>query len=247
MDLKDKVCVVTGGSSGLGQATVRHLIALGARVANVDLNDPRDGVPPDSLFFKTDVTDAPAVDDAMRAIVARLGGIHACVNCAGYVKSMPLVGPEGLYPVELFRRTVDVNLTGTFIVLSKAVEHMMRNAPLPPDGERGVIINTASIAGLDSTSSLAYGASKGALVAMTLTLARELAPHGIRANTIAPGYMNTPIFAGLSEEFTRPLLDKLVFPKRLGAPAEFARLVAHIIENVFFNASVVRFDAASRP
>ncbi|CAH1660434.1 SDR family NAD(P)-dependent oxidoreductase [Chelatococcus asaccharovorans] len=246
MDVKDRVCVVTGGSSGLGQGTIEALLAGGARVANLDLREPH-RAPDDEreLFLAVDVSDEQAVATAIAAVVARFGAVHVCVNCAGIVKGAPVVGDDGIFPMALFRRTIDVNLTGTFQVLAHCARHMARNAP-GPDGERGVIVNTASIAAVDASSSAAYAASKGGVVSLTLTVARDLARLGIRINAICPGFMDTEMFGGLPADWTAALVAKTVFPKRLGHADEFGQLVCHLIENRFMNASIIRFDAGAR-
>lgn len=245
MELKDSVCIVTGGSSGLGRGTVALLSAYGARVANFDVRPPANGDSGLATFMSVDVSDERAVADAVAEVADRFGAIHVCVNCAGITRGAPVVGDDGVFPADLFRRTIDINLNGTFFVLARAAERMIRNAP-GPDGERGVIINTASIAAMDASSSAAYAASKGGVVSMTLTVARDLGRHGVRVNAIAPGFMDTEMFAGLPANWTEQLIAKTVFPKRLGAAGEFAELARHIIENRFLNASVIRFDAGSR-
>lgn len=245
MDIDNKVCVVTGGSSGLGRGTVRVLRQAGARVAIFDLAPPRDEADDGIMFVQVDVTDEAAVAGGFEQVLRRFGAVDVCVNCAGIVKGAPFLGDDGPYPLATFRRIIDVNLTGTFIVAVGAAGLMAKNQP-GPDGERGVIVNTASIAAMDGSSSIAYGASKGGVASMTLTAARDLARYGIRVNAIAPGFMDTPMFEGLPPELTEKLLSRTVFPKRLGAAEEFGELVRHLIENRFMNASVIRFDAGSR-
>jgi NAD(P)-dependent dehydrogenase (short-subunit alcohol dehydrogenase family) len=246
MQLQESVCIVTGGSSGLGRGTLRALLAKGARVANFDVKPPREPLEHENhIFVALDITDEAGVARAVADVARRFGGVHVCVNCAGIVRGAPVVGDTGVFPAELFRRTVDVNLTGTFLVLARAAEQMAKNPP-GPDGERGVIVNTASIAAMDASSSAAYAASKGGVVSLTLTVARDLAKHGIRVNAIAPGFMDTEMFSGLPPDWTAKLIAKAEFPKRLGQPEEFGALVCHIAENRFINASVIRFDAGAR-
>jgi NAD(P)-dependent dehydrogenase (short-subunit alcohol dehydrogenase family) len=246
MQLQDRVCIVTGGSSGLGRGTLLALLAKGARVANFDMKAPPTPLDhPNEIFVALDITDEASVARAVARVVAEFGAVHVCVNCAGIVRGAPVLGEDGVFPAALFRRTIDVNLTGTFLVLARAAEQMAKNAP-GPDGERGVIVNTASIAAMDASSSAAYAASKGGVVSLTLTVARDLARHGIRVNTIAPGFMDTEMFSGLPPEWTARLIAKTEFPKRLGEPEEFGALVCHIAENRFINASVIRFDAGAR-
>jgi NAD(P)-dependent dehydrogenase (short-subunit alcohol dehydrogenase family) len=244
MQIRDSVCVVTGGSSGLGQATARALAERGARVANFDLKPPPSGAPA-PFFVEVDITDESRVQQAIRTVVEKWGAVHVCVNCAGIARGAKVLSEDGVFPIGLFRRTIEVNLTGSFIVLSRAAEQMALNPP-GADGERGVIVNTASIAGFDASSSAAYAASKGGIIAMSLTVARDLARYGIRINAIAPGFMDTPMFGGLPPEYMGELSAKTVFPQRLGSPEEFAALACHIVESRFMNAAVIRFDAGAR-
>jgi 3-hydroxyacyl-CoA dehydrogenase / 3-hydroxy-2-methylbutyryl-CoA dehydrogenase len=246
MHVQDSVCIVTGGASGLGLGTVRMLLERGAKVASFDVQ--RLAKPQhhrNLLSIDVDITDEPAVEAAALDVARQFGAIHVCVNCAGIVRGAPVISENGIFPIDLFRRTIDVNLTGTFIVLAHAAQYMARNQP-GTDGERGVIVNTASIAALDASSSAAYAASKGGVASLTLTVARDLAKYGIRINAIAPGFMETDMFAGLPADWTAKLVAKAEFPKRLGDPTEFASLVCHLIENRFLNASLIRFDAGSR-
>ena len=246
MLIPDSVCIVTGGSSGLGRGTAHALAEKGARVANFDVKPPSDPPNnPNQIFIEVDITDDNSVAQAVTRVVETFGAVNVCVNCAGIVRGAPVISENGIFPIDLFRRTIDVNLTGTFIVLAQAAKQMAKNSP-GPDGERGVIVNTASIAAMDASSSAAYAASKGGVVSMTLTVARDLAKYGIRINAIAPGFMNTDMFSDLPPDWTAKLVAKAEFPKRLGLPEEFAALVGHIIENRFMNASVIRFDAGSR-
>jgi len=245
MDLKGKVCVVAGGSSGLGAAAVEVLAERGAHVAIFDVAPPARSLGSAIPFMPCDVTDDDAVAAAVDAVVARWDGLHVCVNCAGIIRSASVLAAPGRAAVEAFRRTIDINLTGTFIVAARAAEAMAKNKP-GPDGERGVIINTSSIAAMDASSSAAYAASKGGVASLSLTIARELAAFGIRINAIAPGPMETTLFDGLSTERAAEVIGKTVFPKRLGYPREFGELVAHIAENRLFNASLIRFDGGAR-
>lgn len=250
MEIDGTTVVVTGGSAGLGLATVRALLKRGA---NVGILDRAEGPPPEVAgnqrvkYVRTDVIDEAAVTAAVAAVAKAFGSIDACVNCAGVFDSHPVVGDDGVYPLDRFRRVVDINLNGTFAVLSHAASHMVRNAGRGPDAERGVIINVASIRAFDGgAGGAAYAASKGAVVALTLSLARDLTPHNIRANTIAPGLMNTDLFHNLAPEAIASHIEKVQFPKRLGDPAEFAALVCHLIENRYINGETIRIDAALR-
>ncbi|MDR5699772.1 SDR family NAD(P)-dependent oxidoreductase [Agromyces aerolatus] len=246
MELAGSVCVITGSSSGLGRATAEYFVDAGAQVVGLDLAMPAD---PTGERFRTivvDITDEPAVAAAMDEIGSEFGGIHAVVNCAGMIRGAAFLDDAGeIFPVELFRRTVDVNLTGTYLVAAHGARWMAKNPP-NADGERGAIVNTASIAALDSSSSVAYAASKGAVVSFGLTAARQLAGHGIRVNTIAPGFMDTEMFAGLPPERVDELSSLTVFPRRLGQPNEFARLAKELVENPYLNAALIRVDAGSR-
>lgn len=250
MNIEGTTVLVTGGAAGLGLATVRALRARGANVGALDMADgsPAELRDDDGIhFIKTDVTNEAAVASAIRTIAQKFGSIDACVNCAGVFHSTPVIGPEGVHPLAVFRRVVDINLTGTFAVLSRAAEQMVRNAGRDADRECGVIINVASIRAFDGgPGGAAYAASKGAVVAMTLALARDLAPQRIRANTIAPGLMNTDMFNNLTPEAIASHSEKVPFPKRLGDPEEFASLVCHLIENRYINGETIRIDAALR-
>lgn len=242
--------VVTGGTAGLGLATTRALRARGARVGILDIAErsPADlGRDEGVLFLQADVTDEASVVAAIAAVGERFGGIDACVNCAGVFHSAPVVGHDGVHSLSTFRRVVDINLNGTFAVLSRAAEQMVRNGGRGPDGECGVIVNVASIRAFDGgAGGAAYAASKGALVSLTLSLARDLASQRIRVNTIAPGLMDTGLFHGLAPEAIASHVAKVQFPKRLGDPAEFAELVCHLIENRYINGETIRIDAALR-
>lgn len=250
MKLTDVTCVVSGGAAGLGAATAAAFLEAGARVAVVDIAAELSWQTPHSnslMHARVDVTDEHAVKSAIADIAARFGGIHVCVNCAGVIGGAPVLGENGVFPAELFRRVVDINLTGTFLVLCRAAERMAMNAPDPVTQERGVIINTASIRAFDGgAGGAAYAASKGAIVSMTLALARDLAPHGIRVNTIAPGIMDTPMFSGLPAQATSSHIAKLQFPNRLGEPSEFASLACHLVENAYLNGETIRLDGALR-
>lgn len=246
MKIADSVCIVTGGASGLGRGTTSYLLEHGARLAVLDTRPiPSDLAVRGAAGFEVDITDDEAVVRAVDAIADRFGAVHVVVNCAGIVESAPTLGENGVFPIDLFRRTLDVNLTGTYIVLARAAERMAANEP-NEDGERGVIVNTASIAGLDGSSSVAYAASKGGVISISLTAARDLAAYGIRVNAIAPGYMDTEMFASLDPEYTARLVSGTVFPHRLGRPAEFGRLVRDLIENPYINATTIRLDSGTR-
>jgi NAD(P)-dependent dehydrogenase (short-subunit alcohol dehydrogenase family) len=233
--------LVAGGGSGLGAATANMLAASGARVVVADLV----GEPPvDGRFFETDVTDEDSVRSAVEG-AGELGVLRGAVNCAGVASAEKVLGREGPHPLDSFARVVQVNLVGTFNVIRLAAEAMSHNEPLE-SGERGVIVNTASVAAFDGQiGQAAYAASKG-VVSLTLPAARELARSGIRVVTIAPGLFDTPMMAGLPEDARESLGKQVPFPSRLGKPEEYAALVKHIVENEMLNGEVIRLDGAIR-
>jgi NAD(P)-dependent dehydrogenase (short-subunit alcohol dehydrogenase family) len=251
MKIDGCVALVTGGASGLGEATVRTIVAGGGRAVILD----RPGSAGEelarelggrALFTPADVTSADQVGVAVARAVERFSALHVAVNCAGVGAAMRTVTKQGPMPLEIFERVIAINLTGTFNVLRLAAAQMATNAP-GPDGERGVIVNTASAAAFDGQiGQAAYSASKGGVVAMTLPIARDLASLGIRVVTIAPGTFDTPMLAMLPEEQRRALAAQIPFPSRLGRPAEFAALACHIVENVMLNGETIRLDGALR-
>lgn len=249
MDIKGRSFLVAGGSSGLGAACVRRLAGLGARVTIADVNDEAGQVLAEAVqgaqFVHADVTDEDSVREAI-ARASREQALRGALNCAGVAIATKVVGREGAHPLDSFRRVVDINLVGTFNVLRLAAEAMAATEPLE-GGERGVIINTASVAAYEGQiGQAAYSASKGGVVGLTLPAARELARYGIRVVTIAPGIFDTPMLAGLPEKARQSLGEQVPFPSRLGMPEEYAALAQHIIENVMLNGEVVRLDGALR-
>lgn len=249
MNLNGKVAVISGGASGLGLATAQKFIEAGANVAILDINevswesiDAR--YTERTLYFNTDVTQPESVETAMQSIANQWGRIDVCVNCAGVVAAGKVIGKEGeALALKHFTRAIDINLNGTFNVLRVAAEYMAKN----DDDEKGVIINTASVAAFDGqTGQAAYSASKAAIAGMTLPLARDLAPYQVRVMTIAPGLFNTPMMESLPEKVTEPLIQMVQHPKRFGLPSEFAQLCQHIVENPYLNGEVIRLDAAIR-
>ena len=252
MNLKDKVAIVTGGASGLGRATVENFAARGARVAIFDLNDEAGEelarqLGEQALFCQVNVADDDSVAAGIAVVMECFGAIHVCVNCAGRgggaTKTM---SSRGRFPMELFRDVININLIGTFSVLSQAVEKMAANEP-DENGERGVVINTASIAAFEGQKGqVAYAASKGGLVSITLPIARDLAYYGIRIVTIAPGVFDTPILGGLSSEVKEGLAKDIPNPHRLGDVREFAALAEHIVGNLYLNGETIRIDAGLR-
>ena len=251
MQIQERVFIVTGSGSGLGAATARRLVAAGARVLLADLNSETGAVQaaelgPNARFQQTDVADAASAEAAVAACASAFGAPSGLVNCAGVAPSEKVVGREGPHKLESFARTVQINLIGSFNMLRLTAAAMAKSSP-DADGERGVIVNTASVAAFDGQIGQAgYAASKGGVVAMTLPIARELARHGIRVMTIAPGIMETPMIKAMPTEVQDALGRMVPFPARLGRPDEFARLVAHIIDNTYLNGEVIRLDGAIR-
>jgi NAD(P)-dependent dehydrogenase (short-subunit alcohol dehydrogenase family) len=254
MELKDKGVLVTGGASGLGAACVRLLVQGGAKVVIADLNNESgeklaaelsgDGA---SVFFaSTNVTSEESVSTAVRTAVERCGGLHILINCAGIGVAEKVIGKNGVHGLDSFQKVISVNLVGTFNAIRLASAAMAENSP-NVGGERGVIVNTASVAAFDGQiGQAAYSASKGGIVGMTLPIARELARYGIRIMTIAPGLFDTPLLGGLPEQARASLGQQVPFPPRLGQPAEYAALAKHIIENEMLNGEVIRLDGAIR-
>ncbi|GAA1866658.1 3-hydroxyacyl-CoA dehydrogenase [Paeniglutamicibacter psychrophenolicus] len=255
MLITDSVALVTGGASGLGAATARVLYDAGARVVLVDLPSSQGDAAAAALgerarFVAADVTDEVQVQAAIAA-AGELGNLRIVVNCAGVATPGKVLGREGVLPLSTFEKVIAINLTGTFNVVRLAAEAMAATEPLvdPATGtqERGVIINTASVAAFDGqVGQPAYAASKGAVASMTLPLARELARHFIRVMTIAPGIFETPMMASLSAEAQASLGAQVPHPARLGKPAEYAALVEHIVANQMLNGETIRLDGAIR-
>lgn len=251
MIVKNSVAIVTGGASGLGEACVRNLNKLGAKIAIFDFVAERGEkiaaeLGKDVIFAHTDVADDAGVQVAIKKTIDAFGAIHIAINCAGGAAPMKVLSRKGPMPLAAFNRTIQINLVGTFNVIRLAVEQMVKNEP-QEDGEKGVIINTASVAAFDGQIGQAdYSASKGGIVGMTLPIARECAEYGIRVMTIAPGLFNTPLLQGLPEAARESLGKMVPFPQRLGYPQEFAQLVQHIIENRMLNGEVIRLDGAIR-
>ena len=251
MKLGDLVYLVTGGSSGLGAATVRRLHRGGARVLICN----RDSVKGESLaaelgdrvrFVGTDVGSESEAARAVETASRELGGLHGLVNCAGVAAAQPILGDVGPHPLEIFTRCLRVNLIGTFNMIRFAAAVMSRNAPTA-GGERGVIVNTSSIVAYDGQiGHAAYAAANAGIIGMTLPAARELGAHGIRVVTIAPGPFHTPRLSSMSEEKLQALAGTTPFPHRLGHPEEYAALVQHVIQNEMLNGETIRLDGALR-
>jgi NAD(P)-dependent dehydrogenase (short-subunit alcohol dehydrogenase family) len=253
MDLKNKVAIVTGGASGLGEATVRAYVAKGACVAIFDMNEERGTSLVNELgadkiaFFNVNVSEEDSVQNAINGVVAKFGAIHICNNYAGIGNAIKTLGKNGAFPLDAYKTVINVNLIGTFNVARLAAEQMAKNDPITDDGGRGVIINTASVAAYEGqVGQLAYSASKGGVVAMTLPMARDLASYGIRVNTIVPGLIHTPLFESLPEPAYKSLEASVVYPNRLGRPEEIAHLSVMIAENDYMNGECIRLDGAIR-
>lgn len=251
MQVKDKVFLVTGAGSGLGAAVARMAVAGGGKVVALDVNAAAGEALAAELgenarFVRTDVTSGADGEAAVAAAVADFGQVDVLVNCAGVAPGEKIVGREGPHALDSFARAISINLIGTFNMLRLAADAMAKNAP-GEGGERGVVVNTASVAAFDGQiGQAAYAASKGGVAALTLPAARELARHGIRVVTIAPGIFGTPMMAGLPQEVQDSLGANVPFPPRLGDPAEYAALVRHIVENQMLNGEVIRLDGALR-
>lgn len=251
MDLSTARAVVSGGASGLGYASAKRVIDAGGHAVLLDVNGEQGETSAASLgerakFIQTDVSNEKAVRAAIEAAKAFMGGITLAVNCAGVATAGRALGREGPWPAENFERVIRINLVGTFIVTKEAAAVMQLNEP-NEQGERGVVIGTASIAAFEGQiGQAAYSASKGGVVSMMLPLAREFAQFGIRVNTIAPGIFKTPMMAGMPEDVQASLGRQVPFPPRLGEPEEYADTVAFIYGNTMVNGETIRVDGAIR-
>jgi NAD(P)-dependent dehydrogenase (short-subunit alcohol dehydrogenase family) len=251
MQLKEVNAIVTGGASGLGLAVANRIVHAGGKAVILDLNAQQGNAAAASLgnratFIATDVSDEAAVDSAVKQAQVAMGNVTAAINCAGIATPGRLVGRNGPLSGNSFRRMIEINLLGTVLVAKAAAVAMQTNAP-NAQGERGVIVMTASVAAFDGQiGQIAYSASKGGIVAMTLPMARELASSGIRVMTVAPGLFATPMMKGLPQEAQDSLGKQTPFPPRLGEPDEFAALVVQILENVMLNGETIRLDGAVR-
>ena len=252
MDINGKVAVITGGASGLGRATARMIVDHGGKVALLDRNlelvrQTAEELGEAAHAFAVDVRTADSAEAAIGEVMDAFGAIHINVNCAGIGPPGRTVGRDGPLSLELFNFVVQVNLVGTFNTLRLCAARMQDNAPEVDDGERGVIVNTASVAAFEGQiGQAAYSASKGGVVGMTLPIARDLARSGIRVCTIAPGIFDTPMLAGAPPALREPLVAMTQFPNRLGQDSEFASLAKQIIENPYLNGETIRLDAGIR-
>jgi NAD(P)-dependent dehydrogenase (short-subunit alcohol dehydrogenase family) len=252
MNINRQVFLVTGGASGLGAATARMLVAVGGKVAIADLNqDAGEALVAElgttnTRFILTDIADEASGRAAIEATVSAFGALHGLVNCAGIAPAEKVLGKDGPPDLALFAKVMQINLIGPFNLVRHAAAAMARNEPADT-GERGVIVNTASVAAFEGQiGQAAYAASKGGMIAMALPIARELSRSGIRIMTVAPGVMETPMLLGMPQEVRDSLGKMAPFPSRLGRPAEFASLVRHIVENPYLNGEVIRLDGAIR-
>ncbi len=251
MKIENSVFVVTGGSSGLGAGTARMIVGAGGKVILADVNQEAGEALAAELgaharFVKTDVSSEESAQKAIETARSTFGGLHGLVNCAGIAPAEKVLGRDGVHKLANFARVISVNLLGSFNMIRLAAEVMSQSEPNEA-GERGVIVSTASVAAYDGQiGQVAYAASKGGVVAMTLPIARELARSGIRVMTIAPGIFETPMLLGMPPEVQDALGKMVPFPSRLGKPAEYAALVRHIFENVMLNGEVIRLDGAIR-
>ena len=245
MKLENVKAVITGAGSGLGEGTARYLNDHGAKLLLIDLNEEGLKKVANELnadYFAGDVSN----ETEMQKAIENFDGLNCLVNCAGIAVGAKVVSSRGMHSLSLFQKVLNVNLLGSFNMLRLCADKMQAN-DADHEGEKGVIINTASVAAYDGQiGQAAYSASKGGIVGMTLPIARELAAHGIRVNTIAPGLFLTPMLSGMSEEVQKSLIATTVFPKRLGTPLEYAMLVESILTNVLLNGETIRLDGSVR-
>lgn len=252
MDINGKGAIITGGASGLGEATARRFVELGAKVAIFDLNEDRgqklsSELGENVLYQNVDVTNEQSVQNAISATLSSFGSIHICCNFAGIAVGMKTFGKDGPHKLDRFKQVIDINLVGSFNVLRLAVEAMAKNDPIDDDGQRGVVINTASVAAYEGQiGQAAYSASKGGILGMTLPIARDLASIGVRCNAIVPGLIHTPMFESFPKEVYDSLAASVLNPRRLGKADEIAHLAQYIVENDYTNGESIRMDGGIR-
>lgn len=252
MELSNKIAVISGGASGMGKATLKRLLAENARVAIFDLNQEAGesiaaAYPDEVLYVSTDVSSEDSVKSAVQKVIEKFGAIHLNINCAGIATGSKTVGKEGAFPLQLWQKTLSVNLTGTFNVLRLCAEQMVNNSALTEDGCRGAIVNLASIAAFEGqVGQAAYSASKGGIVGLTLPVARDLSNYGIRVNCVAPGLIDTPMFDSLPRPVYESLAATPLFPKRLGHPEDVADMIVSLLKNDYINGECIRMDAGLR-
>ena len=260
MDIKGKVAVITGGSSGMGRSTVRRLVEMGAKCAIFDFNEEKGQAvieevgSENTIFCNVDVTSTETIEAGIKATIEAFGAIHICCNYAGTGNAARTFGRKGAFPLDKFKKIIDINLIGTFDVARLCAEKMADNEPFDKYGGRGVIINTASVAAYEGQiGQAAYSASKGGVVGMTLPIARDLAVLGIRCNTIVPGLIATPLLMGGAEEMTpeiegflKPLASQVLYPQRLGLAEEITHVAVMMIENDYINGECIRMDGGIR-
>jgi 3-hydroxyacyl-CoA dehydrogenase/3-hydroxy-2-methylbutyryl-CoA dehydrogenase len=252
VDIQNKVAVISGGASGLGEACIRDFAKKGAKVGILDLNEERGQalaaeLGENAIFCKTDVSSEEAVKASVQTVVDKFGGVHICVNCAGVPFAAKVLSKKGTFPAALFNKTLQVNLVGTMNMICACVEQMNSNEP-DEEGEKGVIVNCASgAAWYGQIGQAAYSASKAGVVGMTLPIAREIGDYGMRIVTIAPGLFETPMVAGLPQEIKDGIAAIIPFPKRLGKPEEFALLARQIVENPYINGESIFISGGVRP
>lgn len=243
MEMNQQVAVITGGASGMGRACAEALMSRGVRVMVWDMQ----ACPLECDATLCDVRSAQSVEAALQLTIERLGIPKIGINCAGIAPAQKILGKQGVMPLDAFQHVMDINVVGTFNVMRLMADAMTKIKAIPEGMERGVFINTASIAAFEGQiGQTAYSASKAAIVGLTLPAARELAQYGIRVNTIAPGLVATPLLQGIPETVQAALAANVPFPKRFGKPEEFAALAVHLIENTYMNGEVVRLDGALR-
>ena len=254
MKITEVTALVTGGCSGLGHATAIALSQAGAKVCLLDMNEAlgqqrvEELGTENTLFVRADVRNEDEISSAIRQCQSRFNHIHLCVNCAGIAPAKRILNKENApAPLQDFQHTIDINLVGSFNVARLVASAMANQSAVNDEGERGVIINTASVAGYEGQiGQTAYAASKAGIIGLTLPMARDLAPLGIRVNTIAPGVMGTPMLLAMPEHVQQALSHNVQFPKRLGLPEEFAKLVIHIVQNAYLNGETIRLDGGLR-